>query len=61
MVARTPEELKRYYRDLTDNQLKEEYRYRMNIPTKHLGSAEIDVVINTRKAVIELMKERGLL
>ena len=61
MMAKTPEELKRYYKDLSDEKLMEEYRYRMNIPTKHLGSAEIDVVMNTRRAVIELMKERGLL
>ena len=60
MVNKTVEQLKRYYRDLTDDQLREEYRYRMNLSTRHLGCAEVDVVLNTRRAVIELMKERGI-
>ena len=61
MIAKTPEELKRYYRDLTDDQLREEYRYRMGISTRRLGCAEVETVINSRKAVWELMKERWLL
>lgn len=60
MVSKTVEQLKRYYTDLTDEQLKDEYRYRMGISTRHLGNAEVEIVINTRKAVIELMKERGI-
>lgn len=60
MVSKTVEQLKRYYTDLTDEQLKAEYRYRMGISTRHLGSNEVDIVINTRRAVIELMKERGI-
>ena len=61
MMAKTPEELKRYYRDLTDDQLKDEWRYRKSLSTRHLGCAEVEIVINTRKAVYDLMVERGLI
>ena len=60
-MTETPETLKRYYRDLTDDQLREEYRYRMNYPTRFLTAEGTALIINTRRAVWELMKERGLL
>lgn len=60
MVSKTVEQLKRYYTDLTDEQLKAEYRYRMGISTRMLGCNEVEIVLNTRRAVIEVMKDRGI-
>ena len=54
------EELKRYYVDLTDKELIEEYKYRMNISTRMLSGESTELVMRTREAVKELMIERGL-
>ena len=59
-MVKTVEQLKRMYSELTDNELIKEYHYRMSISTRFVVGNSLDIVYNSRKAVTELMRERGL-
>ena len=56
----TVEQLKRMYSELTDKELIKEYHYRMSISTRFVVGDSLDTLYNSRKAVTELMRERGL-
>ena len=59
-MVKTVEQLKRMYSELTDKELIKEYHYRMSISTRFVVGDSLDIVYNTRAAVTELMRERGL-
>jgi len=56
----TVEQLKRMYSELTDKELIKEYHYRMSISTRFVVGDSLDTLYNSRTAVTELMRERGL-
>ena len=59
-MTKTVEDLKRMYSHLTDKELVEEYQYRNSYSTRMVCGDVLDILINSKKAVIDLMRERGI-
>lgn len=59
-MTKTVEDLKRMYSHLTDKELVEEYQYRNSYSTRMVCGDALDILINSKKAVIDLMRERGI-
>jgi hypothetical protein len=59
-MTKTVEDLKRMYSHLTDKELVEEYKYRNSYSTRMVCGDALDILINSKKAVIDLMRERGI-